>query len=75
MSIAEMATSCNPKACTWIWVRGKRPSTTFSLNLMNIDQLINVLVTVTLIEMMVAIGLTVRFSDLLVVITSWPLVL
>jgi bile acid:Na+ symporter, BASS family len=39
-----------------------------------IDQLINVLVTITLIEMMVAIGLGVTFVDLLGVAGNWRLV-
>jgi BASS family bile acid:Na+ symporter len=41
---------------------------------MTIDQLINVLVTITLIEMMVAIGLSVTFVDLAGVATNWRLV-
>src|SRR5262249_26396522 len=41
---------------------------------MTIDQLINVLVTITLIEMMVAIGLDVTFVDLVSVVRNWRLV-
>jgi BASS family bile acid:Na+ symporter len=41
---------------------------------MTIDQLINVLVTITLIEMMVAIGLGVTFADLAGVARNWRLV-
>lgn len=41
---------------------------------MTLDQLINVLVTVTLIEMMAAIGLGVTFGDLLGVVKNWGLV-
>src|SRR5215831_15457261 len=41
---------------------------------MTIDQLINVLVTITLIEMMVAIGLGVTFVDLAGVARNWRLV-
>jgi BASS family bile acid:Na+ symporter len=41
---------------------------------MTIDQIINVLVTITLIEMMVAIGLGVTFVDLLGVARNWRLV-
>jgi BASS family bile acid:Na+ symporter len=40
----------------------------------NIDRLINVLVTITLIEMMAAIGLGVTFGDLLGVARNWRLV-
>jgi hypothetical protein len=39
-----------------------------------IDRLINVLVTITLIEMMVAIGLGVTFVDLAGVARNWRLV-
>jgi BASS family bile acid:Na+ symporter len=42
---------------------------------MTMDQLINVLVTVTLIEMMVAIGLGVTWVDLLGVARNWRLVM
>src|SRR5262249_45992293 len=41
---------------------------------MTIGQLINVLVTITLIEMMVAIGLGVTFVDLVGVARNWRLV-
>jgi BASS family bile acid:Na+ symporter len=41
---------------------------------MTIDQLINVLVTITLIEMMLAIGLGVTFVDLAGVARNWRLV-
>jgi BASS family bile acid:Na+ symporter len=41
---------------------------------MTIDQLINILVTITLIEMMVAIGLSVPFADLAGTARSWWLV-
>jgi BASS family bile acid:Na+ symporter len=41
---------------------------------MTMDQLINVVVTITLIEMMVAIGLGVGFGDLLEVVKNWRLV-
>src|SRR4051812_24583628 len=41
---------------------------------MTVDQLINVLVTVTLIEMMVSIGLGVTFADLAGVARDWRLV-
>jgi BASS family bile acid:Na+ symporter len=41
---------------------------------MSLDQLINILVTVTLIEMMVAIGLGVTVADLLGVARNWRLV-
>jgi predicted Na+-dependent transporter len=37
------------------------------------DQLINVLVTITLVELMVAIGLGVAFADLVGVATNWRL--
>ena len=40
-----------------------------------IDRLINVLVTITLIEMMLAIGLSVRFADLLGICRDWRLLL
>jgi BASS family bile acid:Na+ symporter len=40
---------------------------------MTIDQLINVLVTVTLIEMMAAIGLGVKFADFVAVAKNWRL--
>jgi bile acid:Na+ symporter, BASS family len=39
-----------------------------------IDRLMNILVTITLIEMMVAIGLGVTFIDLLGVARNWRLV-
>jgi BASS family bile acid:Na+ symporter len=41
---------------------------------MTMDQVINVLVTITLIEMMVAIGLGVTFADLVRVASDWRLV-
>ncbi len=41
---------------------------------MNLDRLMNLLVTITLIEMMVAIGLRVTFAELLVVARNWGLV-
>jgi len=41
----------------------------------NSEQLINVLVTVTLIVMMAAIGLRVRFNDLLGIVRNWRLML
>ena len=41
---------------------------------MTIDKLINFLVTITLIEMMVAIGLGVTFADLVAVARNWRLV-
>ena len=41
---------------------------------MTIDQLINVLVTITLIEMMATIGLGVKLVDLVSVARSWRLV-
>jgi BASS family bile acid:Na+ symporter len=41
---------------------------------MTIDQAINVLVTVTLVEMMVAIGLGVTFAELAAVARTWRLV-
>src|SRR5436305_14450542 len=41
---------------------------------MTIDKLINFLVTITLIEMMVAIGLSVTFADLAGVVRNWRLV-
>jgi len=41
---------------------------------MTIDKLINILVTITLIEMMVAIGLGVTFVDLVAVAQNWRLV-
>ena len=40
---------------------------------MTIDKLINFLVTITLIEMMVAIGLGVTFADLAGVVRNWHL--
>jgi BASS family bile acid:Na+ symporter len=40
---------------------------------MTVDQLINLLVTITLIEMMVAIGLSVTFADLVGVARNWRL--
>ena len=39
------------------------------------EQLINVLVTVMLVEMMAAIGLRVRFNDLTGIVKNWPLML
>ena len=42
---------------------------------MSVDRLINVLVTVMLVEMMVAIGLSVTFADLAAVVRNWRLVL
>jgi bile acid:Na+ symporter, BASS family len=42
---------------------------------MTIDQLISVLVSIMLIEMMVAIGLSVTFAELLAVARNWRLVL
>ena len=42
--------------------------------LRTVDQLINVLVTITLIEMMAAIGLGVTFADLAGVARNWRLV-
>jgi BASS family bile acid:Na+ symporter len=39
-----------------------------------VDQWINLLVTITLIEMMVSVGLSVRFADLVSVADNWPLV-
>jgi BASS family bile acid:Na+ symporter len=41
---------------------------------MTIDQVINLLVTITLIEMMVAIGLSVTFADLAGVARNWRLI-
>jgi len=41
---------------------------------MTIDRLINLLAAVTLVEMMVAIGLGVRWADVILVTKSWPLV-
>jgi hypothetical protein len=41
---------------------------------MPLDRLINILVTVTLIEMMVLIGLRVTFAEIANTATSWPLV-
>ena len=41
---------------------------------MSIDRLINVLVSITLIEMMAAVGLSVTFSDLVSVARNWRLV-
>lgn len=41
---------------------------------MNLDQLINVLITITLIEMMVAIGLGVTLAELVGVAGNWRLV-
>jgi len=40
---------------------------------MTINQLINLLVTITLIELMVAIGLSVNAADLVNVVKKWPL--
>jgi BASS family bile acid:Na+ symporter len=42
---------------------------------MTVDQIINLLVTVTLIEMMVAVGLGVTFADLARVVRDWRLVI
>jgi BASS family bile acid:Na+ symporter len=42
---------------------------------MTVDQLINVLVTVMLVEMMVAIGLRIPFSNLVSTVTNWRLML
>jgi BASS family bile acid:Na+ symporter len=42
---------------------------------MNVDRLINVLVTVMLVEMMVAIGLSVTLAELAAVARNWRLVL
>jgi bile acid:Na+ symporter, BASS family len=39
------------------------------------EQLINVLVTVMLVEMMAAIGLRVQFNDLTGIVKNWPLML
>jgi bile acid:Na+ symporter, BASS family len=41
---------------------------------MTLDQAINLLVTITLIEMMVAIGLGVTIADLVAVARNWHLV-
>jgi hypothetical protein len=41
---------------------------------MSLDRLINILVTITLIEMMVLIGLRVRFAELAQTISNWRLV-
>lgn len=41
---------------------------------MSIDNLINILVTLTLIEMMVTIGLSVRFTEVIGVARNWRLV-
>ena len=41
---------------------------------MPLDRLINVLVTVTLIEMMVLIGLRVTFAEIANTARSWPLI-
>src|SRR4051812_42796909 len=41
---------------------------------MTLDQLINVLVTITLIEMMAAIGLGVTFADLAGVVRNWRMI-
>jgi BASS family bile acid:Na+ symporter len=41
---------------------------------MSVDRLINVLVTVMLVEMMVAIGLSVTFAELAAVVRNWRLV-
>ena len=40
-----------------------------------IDRLINILVTITLIEMMLSIGLSVRFADLIGICRDWRLLL
>jgi hypothetical protein len=40
---------------------------------MTTDRLLNILVTITLIEMMVAVGLAVRLADLAVVVKIWRL--
>jgi BASS family bile acid:Na+ symporter len=42
---------------------------------MTTDRLINILVTITLVEMMVAVGLGVRFTELIKFIKKWRLVL
>jgi bile acid:Na+ symporter, BASS family len=42
---------------------------------MTVDRLINLLVTVMLIEMMIALGLSVTFADLAGVVRNWRLVL
>ena len=42
---------------------------------MTMDQLINVLVTVMLVEMMAAIGLRVTFNDLVGIVKNWRLML
>src|SRR5215831_12846425 len=41
---------------------------------MPLDRLINILVTVTLIEMMVLIGLRVTFAEIVNTVRSWPLI-
>lgn len=41
---------------------------------MSLDQLISVVVTITLIEMMVLIGLRVAFSELVQTVKNWQLV-
>jgi bile acid:Na+ symporter, BASS family len=41
---------------------------------MSLDRLINILVTVTLIEMMVLIGLRVTFAEIINTARSWPLI-
>jgi BASS family bile acid:Na+ symporter len=40
---------------------------------MTMDQLINILVTITLVELMVAIGLGVAYADLVAVVRNWRL--
>jgi predicted Na+-dependent transporter len=40
---------------------------------MSLDQITNLLVTITLFELMVAVGLSVRLSDLAVVARDWQL--
>jgi hypothetical protein len=42
--------------------------------MMSLDRLINILVTITLIEMMVLIGLRVTFAELVETIKNWRLV-
>lgn len=41
---------------------------------MSLDRLINILVTVTVIEMMVLIGLRVTFAEIIDTARSWPLI-
>ncbi len=42
--------------------------------MMSLDRLTNILVTITLIEMMVLIGLRVPFSELVDTVRDWRLV-